>query len=130
MIFSPGEPNPFYDDYLYSRRLQSENNKWGIAFFPTIHLGLRVHVFVVNSTYITLNICTGHEPIYQFFIYQLVLNWLMTFDESVTEYELQKQFPYFEIKPIFNDPNWETNRELMVQRILDCRKKLEDSPAL
>lgn len=125
MIFHKGEPNPHYDDFGYFNRLQSGNNLWGIACEFTIFGSLRVVVFPVNSLSITLNICAGNQAVHQEMIYQLVLEWLETFDESVKEWELQKEFPRFDIKPIYNDPNWPKNLKIIANRISNSKKNTE-----
>ena len=106
MKFSKAPANPYYDDWGYYSRLESETGKWTIALKPVMY-GVRVNAGLTNAGSFELDVCCGDERTKIAEILVLITFWLEQFPESIPPREIGRQFPYFEIKPVFKNPEWQ-----------------------
>jgi hypothetical protein len=111
MNFTKAESNQNFP----AGRWVSENQIWEIGFLPVMY-GVRVKVSLVGSNWVTLNYCAGADKEFALILLATVTQILMALPESITEDEIHRLFPKFEIKPIDRDPYcWERLKELAAQ---------------
>jgi len=106
MKFSKAPPNPYYDDWGYYSRLESETGVWTIALIPVL-FGVRVMSGLTNAGGFELDVCCGNDSTKIAEILTIVTVWLEQFPESISPREVNRKFPYFEIKPVFKNPEWQ-----------------------
>lgn len=106
MKFSPAPPNPFYDNYNYSDRLESETGRWTIALYPVIY-GIRVQAGLTNQEGFALDVCCGDRRSDIVLVYAVVKCWLEGFPEEVSDERVRAVWPRFPIKPVTLNQNWE-----------------------
>ena len=115
MKFTKALPNPFYDNYGYSDRLESETGKWTICLAPMLY-GIRVMAGITNSHSFALSVCAGADKSDIFVVYCIVQVWLSQFSESAAEGEVNRKFPVFPIKPVMQNPNWDDFVETVLKK--------------
>lgn len=106
MKFVPAAPN---ENFI--RRWVSTEGGWEIGHTQML-FGVRVRLGRVGYGCVALDLCAGPSRDRQDELLRLVMLIVLPMPESIDEGELERAFPRFTIKPIFNDPNWPKLQEL------------------
>lgn len=99
MKFQRSTPNETYPII----RFVSLENRWELGFCPMM-FGIRVCLSQVNSPLITLTYCAGPNEGFALLLLATIATILQPYPETVTERQLQDDFPRYSIKPINLDP--------------------------
>ena len=115
MKFKPAtEPNPLYDDHGYKGRLESETGRWTIFTGLTIMGGTRVYAALTGEQFFSLDNCGGPIASQAIEVYFTTVYFLEQFDESVDQDTVRQAWPWFEFKPLPNNPEWAEFRDRML----------------
>jgi hypothetical protein len=126
MQFSKAEPN---EDFLLGRWV-SENNIWEIGFCPVAY-GVRVRLGRVGNYWVNLDYCADADTGFAYVLLATVVLILSYVPENITEIEVERMFPWFEIKPINRDPTcWKRLQEMADELIKKGNSDDEQARAL
>ena len=107
MKFTSAPPNPYYDDWDFIKRLESENGRWTIALLPVL-FDVRVQAGLTNKPFLVLDVSCGKEMSDIVIVFLIVKLWLESFPEDVSLSEIYTAWPDFPIKPVFLNPEWDS----------------------
>ena len=82
--------------------VESENHIWQVRLDRVLY-GCRVHVGRKGAMSFVTDYCAGAEPLWHGALFATIVSIMSKFPESVTDNELDKIFPDWKIRPMFND---------------------------
>lgn len=114
MKFHPAPAN----DIIHSARALSEQGKWEFGFRQMI-FGVRVSLSRIGDCAYTLDYCAADDPGFALLLYATMLAILERYPEDVAPYQLERDFPSYEIKPINRDPQCWPRLQEMAAEVLE-----------
>ncbi len=103
------EPNENFD----LARYVSENGEWEMGLMSMIY-GVRVCGNRVGSFAHVFYYCAGADRGFISVLLLVMISILQSLPESISERELKRMLPSYEVKPIINDPCWGKLQQLAV----------------
>jgi hypothetical protein len=116
MRFLPAEPN----NVIHECRCVSEGGIWEFGFRQMM-FGVRVSLSQTGDYFYTLDYCAADQKDFALLLFATVLIALEPYPEDVKPYQLQRDFPRFEIKPINRDPYCWKRLQEMANAVIEQR---------
>lgn len=98
MRFTPIEPHESLDLLAW----RSESGRWEIGFRSVIY-GIRVSLSLPRNRVYVLDYCCGTDGNSLIWVFHMLRNSLLDFEDTVTSGEIERSFPRQNRKPIEND---------------------------
>lgn len=99
-------------NYPRARRL-SENDVWEMGIYPVM-FGFRVRVGLAGDPLgYTFDYCAGDDVGFVIQLYVTVMALMEALPETITENQLLRLIPSYQVRPIDRDPCWEALQALV-----------------
>ena len=101
MKFNQIEPEDKTKDYNLEL-WESENNIWQVRL-DKVAFGCRVHVTQRGLLFFQTEYCAGADPLWQQALMTAIIQIVSKYPENISFEELEKIWPRWQIRPMFND---------------------------